>query len=332
MNLVAQESEANAHATPTAPEADVTESTPIRWFRPLVSKAVGNCVVDHVCLGKYKQRTGQRVGILFDPKVDFHADLAVCNPYLDAACSIEEFNGNPASLPEPTHGRIWNYLIENTEVAELEIPERVAEKVMPELILRGIEPGDRLITIHAREPGYKYLPPDHEPERFVDPKTFMRLAEHWVAQGFKVVRIGDASCTPFPKHPRIVDAALWPGKRLVHDMILIGLSEMLIATDSGVWPIGVALGTPTLLSNSCHGQPAMGTVSHWFPWMPGHAVLNKRLFFHGEEVPAEIGISLFKGTRWRNVPDVARLEDNSLEQLILTSTALLQRHGKGTTA
>jgi len=29
---------------------------------------------------------------------------------------------------------------------------------------------------------------------------------------------------------------------------------------------------------------------------------------------------------------VARLEDNSLEQLILTSTALLQRHGKGTTA
>jgi len=320
------------------PNADLSRSEPalavepIHWFRPLIPTALGNCVADHVCIGKYKLATGNKVGIVFDPKIDFHADLAVSNPYLDSACSIEEFRGDVAALPEPSNGRVWNYLIENTEPAHLRIPENLAAKVLAELLARGIEPGDRLIAIHAREPGYKYFGGNHEPERFVAPETFMRLAEHWAERGFKVVRIGDPSMTPFPSHPRIVDAALWPTKRLIHDMTLIGLADMLIATDSGVWPIGVALGTPTLLSNSCHGQPALGTHSHWFPWEPGHAVLNKRLFLRGEEVPAKVGVALFKGMRWREVPDVARLEDNTLEQLVAASTALLEKHGKETRA
>ena len=319
------------HEPTPAPKTAATVE-PIRWFRPLIPTALGNCVADHVCMAKYKLRTGQKIGWVFDPAIDFHADLAVCNPHLDAACAVGDFRGDPNALPEPSFGRIWNYLIENTEPAGLEIPEHIAEKVLTQLGARGLSPGDRIITIHAREPGYKYYTPAHEPERFVSPEPFMRLAEYWAERGFKVVRIGDPSCTPFPSHPRIVDAAHWQGKRLIHDLVLIGLSDALVATDSGVWPIGVALGTPTLLSNSCHGQPAHGTLSHWFPWEPGHAVLNKRLLVHGEAVPAEVGVSLFEGRRWREIAGVTRLEDNTLDELIEATTRLLVRHGKETRA
>lgn len=304
------------------------EPSPIHWFRPLVSTALGNCVVDHVCLAKYKRRSGCRIGILFDPEIQFHQDLCVSNPYLDAAVSTEEFAGDPAKLPEPTHGRTWHYLIENTEPARLAVPPQIIDKVAPELFDRGLHPGDRIITIHAREPGFVHLPtPNHEHERFVDPKPFMELALHFAERGFKVVHIGDPACTPFPEHPNVLDAAHWPNKRLIHDLILIQSSELLVATDSGVWPIGVAFGTPTVLSNSCHGQPAMGAARHWFPWEPGHVVLNKHLFFKGEEISAAAGIQLFKGQRWHEVSGVTSLSDNTLAELLAASEALLSARG-----
>jgi len=300
----------------------------IEWFHPLIAHAVGNCVVDHVALAKQKLRYGHAVGLVYDPSIDFHLDMIAANPYLDAVCPIGAFPGDPRSLPEPTFGRTWNYLIENTEPVRLRVPEAVVEHVQDLLELRGISASDRVISIHAREPGYKYYRKDHEPERFVDVANFIKVAEHYVERGFKVIRIGDPSCTPFPHHPAIFDAAHLPHKRLAHDMAFVARSDLLLATDSGVWPVGVALGTPTVLSNSCHGQPAMGTVKHWFPWEAGHTVLNKTLVFEGQKLPPRLGVRLFRGNRWRQVPGKTQLFDNSAEQLIEAVDGLLRQHGQ----
>ena len=91
------------HEPTPAPKTAATVE-PIRWFRPLIPTALGNCVADHVCMAKYKRRTGQKIGWVFDPAIDFHADLAVCNPHLDAACAVGDFRGDPNALPEPSFG------------------------------------------------------------------------------------------------------------------------------------------------------------------------------------------------------------------------------------
>ena len=61
-------------------------------------------------------------------------------------------------------------------------------------------------------------------------------------------------------------------------------------------------------------------------------MLNKRLFVHGEAVPAEVGVNLFEGRRWREIAGLTRLEDNTLDELIEATTRLLVRHGKETRA
>jgi len=197
---------------------------------------------------------------------------------------------------------------------------------VPVLREHGIEVTDPIIALHAREPGYQhYIRPDHESERFVQVEIFIQLARHYLHRGFKVIRIGDPGSTPFPPQPGLFDAAHWAGKRLVHDAWLIEHAALLVATDSGIWPLGVALGTASVRSNSCHGQPALGTRRHWFPWEPGHRVLNKRLFVDGREVTAREGVRLFGGERWHAVEGKVRLEDNTLEQLTEAVESLLPR-------
>jgi len=296
------------------------------WFKLFIPHALGNCVVDHIALGKYKQRTGARIGLLYDPEIEFHADLIACNPYLDAICSVTEFAGDPKSLVDPTFGRTWNYLIENTERARLRLPSDAPQEIDPVLARHGIGPEDRIISLHIRERGYRYHAPDHEPERFVDPAPFIELARHYTRRGFKVIRIGDPASLRFPAMPGLFDAAHWPEKRLVHDMYFIQRSSVLLGTDSGVWPLGVALGTPTILSNSCHGQPAMGTVRHWFPWEPGHLVLNKRLTCRGRQLSAAEGVRLFQGARWHEIPGETTVSDNTLEELLSAIEKLLRQH------
>lgn len=318
-------------ATPTRPVDPAPRPQPdltLSWFRPLVPTALGNCVVDHIAIGKLKARTGQRVGLVFWPEIDFHAELLAANPYLDEACPVREFPADPATLPEPTRGRTWNYLIENTEIARLCVDPDDQQEVDELLVARGICPGDEILAIHAREPGYKYYAKDHEPERFVEVQAFIEVAEHYLARGLKVVRIGDPSCTPFPRHPGLFDAAHWPNKRLGHDMAIIQRARVLLATDSGIWPLGVALGTPTVLSNSCHGQPAMGAQRHWFPWEPGHLVLNKHLVALGRELSAREGVELFRGARWRPIPGKVELYDNTVAELI-DAVERLRKRQKG---
>ncbi len=74
-------------------------------------------------------------------------------------------------------------------------------------------------------------------------------------------------------------------------------------------------------------QPAIGMRRHWFPWEPGHVVLNKRPLLQGERLTAEEGARLFKGQRWRTIADTTELRDNSLQELIQATDKLLE-HGR----
>jgi len=309
--------------TSAARQQKMHAQSPIDWFRLFIPTALGNSVVDHVAIAKHKLRTGRRIGLAFDPSIAFHQDLIACNPHLDEAAPLATLPAGTRLL-DATFGRPWNYLIENTERARLRVPEAHAASLAPVLAAHGIGPDDGVLALHVREPGYVFCPATHEPERFVAVEPFVELARRYLARGFKVIRIGDAAGTPFPTLPGLFDAAHRPGQRLLDDLCLIHRATVLVATDSGVWPIGVALGTPTVLSNSCHGQPALGAQRHWFPWEPGHLVLNKTLLLRGRELSAEEGVQLFRGTRWHAIPGQTELRDNTTDELEAAVESLLR--------
>jgi putative glycosyltransferase (TIGR04372 family) len=303
----------------------------LEWYRLFVPTALGNSVADHVALAKHKQRTGARIGLAYPREIEFQADLIICNPYLDAICPLDELPVDSRQLPDASFGRPWNYLIENTERVRLRLPDDADAVIGPLLEAHGIGGGDPILAIHAREPGFEHRAgASHEPERDVAIGPFVEVARRYLARGFKVIRIGDPSCTPFPALPGLFDAAHHPDKQLIHDLYFVRRACVLLATDSGVWPIGVALGTPTVLSNSCHGQPALGAARHWFPWEPGHRVLSKALYHRGRRLTPGEGIRLFRGQRWRAIEGETRLEDNTADELEAAVEALLrEREGGG---
>jgi len=108
------------------------------------------------------------------------------------------------------------------------------------------------IVIQLREKGTfwkRHVGAEEEPERFVNPETFFRIAEHYANKGYKIVRIGDRNQTPFPKHENIIDFALEEERTIEDDLFLIATSKLFISCDSGIWPMAAGMKKNLLLCN-----------------------------------------------------------------------------------
>jgi putative glycosyltransferase (TIGR04372 family) len=121
-------------------------------------------------------------------------------------------------------------------------------------------------TFEHRNDGMNY-----ENQRFVDPAPFHQLALYFANQGEKVVRIGSAKETPFPKHPNILDFAKVTDRRLLDDFYVIQKSKLFVCCDSGIWPIGAAMKKNMVVTNAY----GVGGYMVWMSQYPTVKVLYK---------------------------------------------------------
>lgn len=122
---------------------------------------------------------------------------------------------------------------------------------------------ENTILIQIRERGTYYKRVDgaeSEPQRFVNPETFFKVALHYAENGYKVVRIGDPNQTAMPQHPNIIDFAKFHNKSMFDDLYLIATCKVFLSSDSGVWPMAGGMKKNLVLSN------VAGT--HYVKWLP----------------------------------------------------------------
>jgi putative glycosyltransferase (TIGR04372 family) len=146
-----------------------------------------------------------------------------------------------------------------------------AERAAREL---GIAPDAPLVIVHAREPGFKRGREVHEkPRRSGDDErpgklaredkpgkrrndelrngrieTYFPAIDRLVAQGYTVVRVGDASMTPV-HHEGVIDVATHPRRVPELDLYLLFRSTFAVVGESGPGQAALLTNTPTLTLN-----------------------------------------------------------------------------------
>ena len=141
----------------------------------------------------------------------------------------------PVRLPEPLHARV--------EAAARDL---------------GIRPGARLVTIHAREAGFKQGQERHdrqrkrlrdESARNVDIATFFPAVDSLVARGYTIVRIGDPSMVRVER-PGVIDLATSPARTPELEAYCLLHSAFMLGVESGPTVITYLTNTPTLTVNA----------------------------------------------------------------------------------
>ena len=120
-----------------------------------------------------------------------------------------------------------------------------------EMLTRMNVPGDAwYVGLHAREGGFYYEAQDGiSQHRNSSIDDYMASIEAIVARGGIVIRLGDASMSPMPPMPGVIDYAHSPEKSPRMDLFLLATSRFVIGTTSGLTTATHSFGTPTLLVN-----------------------------------------------------------------------------------
>ena len=284
------------------------------YFR-IAKCAIGNSLGVILNLYKHVLRMGLAGKIEVHYIKNYHRDMLLCVPVFHEGIikfkkitlltrAMDKFGIAPYS----TYPCSW-LTLRDEPVVRLEIPKQYK---------RTFDVPVNSISIHVREKGSWDLK-DWEPERFVDVKPFHKIAIKYADMGYRVIQIGDPNMTRFPKHPNIFTLSHVQNKTLMDDFYAISKSRCFLATDSGMWPAGVAFNTPTILSNSC--QP----VSRWWPWRPGHPHLNKKLIelSSGKVLSNEEIIEKWGPVRYYE-REGYKLADNTIEELDKAVSSVLR--------
>ena len=99
----------------------------------------------------------------------------------------------------------------------------------------GLAPDARIVTVHARESGFKALEGGDGPAdalRNARIETYLPACDLLVARGYTVVRIGDPAMTPFD-HPGVIDLATSVHRTEALEVYCLLQAVLQIAGDSG---------------------------------------------------------------------------------------------------
>ncbi len=124
----------------------------------------------------------------------------------------------------------------------------------------GIDPGARIVTMHARESGYKRGREAHDKPsrsavrrddgtRNVAVESYLPAVDFLVAKGYTVVRLGDPTMHPVVR-AGVVDLALDPRRTPELELYCLLRSEFLLAGESGPSVFTLLTNTPTLTLNA----------------------------------------------------------------------------------
>lgn len=107
------------------------------------------------------------------------------------------------------------------------------------------------VTLHVREPGYRGETRKNTSEnwRNANPLDYLKAVEAVTKAGGWVFRMGDASMTPLPSMPGLIDYAHHQISCDWMDVFLGATCRFCIATASGYWRIPRYFGVPVIFTN-----------------------------------------------------------------------------------
>ena len=171
----------------------------------------------------------------------------------------------------------------------------------------GIPAEAWFVCLHVREPGF-FGEGDHPYAKFRngDIANFTAAVEAIRARGGYVVRVGDATMTPYPPTPGVFDYALSAAKADWMDVFLCAECRFFIGSTSGFYFVPSSFGVPCVLVNWVSFCPNPGDSNHIF--------LPKLLFRREGATPAPLSFAeMFDRERRWVYCDGRVLQEHGLE-------------------
>jgi putative glycosyltransferase (TIGR04372 family) len=194
-------------------------------------------------------------------------DLAYLPPYRFPSDSWYELQVPQVDLFLLPSMMPWMGLAALPNPACLAFPEDRRPECERILLERGLDPGRWFAAVHTKEKGYKFRA-NMGGGRNINPETYWHAARYIIETlGGQVVRLGDPTMWKFPPLPGLVDLSDLEDSFLVH-AFAVSRSRFVLAADSGIHPLGPALGVPTGATN---------LLSEAFPWNPHDVILTKTM-------------------------------------------------------
>jgi putative glycosyltransferase (TIGR04372 family) len=134
----------------------------------------------------------------------------------------------------------------------------------------GVQANRPIVCIHVRESGYwgRFGDRTHSTKN-ADIRTYIPALRMLTANGYQVVRLGDATMRPIPNIKFVFDYARSECKSDYLDIYLLSHAAFLICTSSGPFAVASIFGTPLLATN--------WIPVHTLPFSPNDLVLLKKL-------------------------------------------------------
>jgi putative glycosyltransferase (TIGR04372 family) len=137
------------------------------------------------------------------------------------------------------------------------LPPHLADQARETAAAIGIACGAPIVSVHAREPGYKRgrevpdLKAGKQDDSFRNARieTYFDAIDHLVSQGYTVVRLGDAWMAPV-RRPGMIDLATSPQRTSAVEVLVLSMSEFVVCGDSGLHAVSYLTNTPCLTVNA----------------------------------------------------------------------------------
>jgi len=198
-----------------------------------------------------------------------HINHAVFNAFSEGITLVEVEDNIAAWLGQQTLGLVENddrqYLLvhaaimlrmtmtqvmANDAAITMQLNEQAQLKGLGLKKKLGVDIEAPLVTLHVRESGYIQNAPHHA-YRDANIERYLPLVHQLLAEGYVVMRIGDASMVRLNiMHPNFIDAPFHPHYDSFMDLYLTASSRLFIGTFSGPQSISLAYNTPSLIVNA----------------------------------------------------------------------------------
>ena len=154
--------------------------------------------------------------------------------------------------------------------AKLRLSAEQIDACKRSLARMGVRANRPIACIHVRESGYwgRFGDRTHSTKN-ADITTYIPALQLLAANGYQVVRLGDATMQPLPDIKFVFDYARSEFKNDYLDIYLLSHAAFLICTSSGPFAVASIFGVPLLATN--------WIPVHTLPFLPNDLVLLKRL-------------------------------------------------------
>jgi putative glycosyltransferase (TIGR04372 family) len=139
----------------------------------------------------------------------------------------------------------------------IRLRDRAHEAAVRQAAAIGLREDTPIVTVHAREAGYKFGREVHDAKptigrddstRNVRIESYFAAMDYLVDRGYTVVRIGDPSMTPV-RRPGVIDLATMAERTPLLELYCLLRSRLLLGSDSGPSTVAYLTNTPVVIMN-----------------------------------------------------------------------------------